>query len=116
MSAGAAQSSCDDTKLQSRSAAPADQEQANADANANLEKFEKKFLTGKKFLGGNSMNIADYKLGCFLWYLDHPTIKKKMKYELSPRFKQYVQDYMGALSPKSKEFLEAGKGFMDSKA
>jgi glutathione S-transferase len=96
---------------------PADKKKASADANENLEKFEKKFLAGgKKFMGGDSMSIADYKLGCWLWYLDHPAVQKKMEYELSPRFKQYVKDYLGALSDKSKDFLNAGKSFMDGQA
>lgn len=98
-------------------APPEDQIKANKDAVENLGKFEKKFLAGgKKFVGGDVMTIADYKLGCWVWYLDHPTIKKKNGFELPPRFKTYVQDYLKALKPESIEFLKTATGFMDSVA
>eukprot|EP00928_Gymnodinium_smaydae_P048887 TRINITY_DN32749_c0_g1_i1.p1 TRINITY_DN32749_c0_g1~~TRINITY_DN32749_c0_g1_i1.p1 ORF type:complete len:253 (+),score=69.37 TRINITY_DN32749_c0_g1_i1:62-760(+) len=96
--------------------APEDQKKANEDAVANLKTFESKFLSGgKKFITGDRMSIADYKLGCLLWYLDQPAIKKKTGFELPARFKMYVQDYKAALSPASQEFLKAGEGFMQTK-
>lgn len=93
---------------------PADRAEANKKATENLQKFEAKFLN-LKLIGGLTLCIADYKVGTLLWYLDHPAIKKKTGFELTPRCKEYVQNWQAALSPKSKEFLEAGKGFMDSK-
>eukprot|EP00928_Gymnodinium_smaydae_P053708 TRINITY_DN37632_c0_g1_i1.p2 TRINITY_DN37632_c0_g1~~TRINITY_DN37632_c0_g1_i1.p2 ORF type:complete len:234 (-),score=76.63 TRINITY_DN37632_c0_g1_i1:112-813(-) len=97
-------------------AAPDDQKKANQDAVDNLNTFAAKFLpAGKKFISGDRMSIADHKLGCLVWYLDQPAIKKKTGFELPPRFKTYVQDYLAALSPASKEFLKAGEGFMQSK-
>jgi len=95
--------------------APADQKAANANTVTNLGTFAGKFLKGK-FLGGINLNIADYKFGTFVWYLDHPTIKAKTGFELPVRFKTYVRDFVNALSPESKKFLDAGKGFLDSKA
>jgi glutathione S-transferase len=83
---------------------------------ASLDTFATKFLTGKKFVGGATMSIADYKLGCWLWYLSHPVIKKKTGLQLPTRYVTYVEDYLAALSPASVTFLEAGKGFLDSKA
>merc|ERR1712187_875497 len=62
-------------------AEPADRAEANQTATANIIMFEKKFLTGK-FIGGESLNIADYKIGTMMWYLDHPSIKKKTGFEL----------------------------------
>lgn len=94
-------------------APPADQKKANADALANLKKFEDKFLT-KKFIDGDSLCIADYNIGVKLWYLDHPTIKAKTGFELPARSKQYVKDFLAAT--KAGSFLDAADGFMKSKA
>merc|ERR1712083_1144405 len=94
---------------------PADRKAANQNAVDNLKKFEEKFLTNK-FIGGGIISIADYKIGCLLWYLDHPTIKAKTGFELPPRSKKYVQDWYAALSQESRDFLGAAKGFLDSKA
>lgn len=95
-------------------AAP-DQAKANAEATENIKKFEEKFLSKTKFIDGDSLSIADYNIGVRMWYLDHPIIKKKMSFELTPRMKTYVQDWLAAL-PKSKSFLDAADGFMQSKA
>merc|ERR1711862_516606 len=96
-------------------APPADQKEANAKATQNLQTFEDLFLTNKKFICGGSMCIADYKIGTLLWYLNHPAIKKNTGFELTPRCKQYVEDWYAALSPNSQKFLEDAKGFFDSK-
>jgi len=96
-------------------AEPADRAEANKKATENIIMFEKKFLTGK-FIGGESLNIADYKIGTMMWYLDHPSIKKKTGFELTPRCKTYVQNWTAALSSNAQAFLADGKGFLDSKA
>jgi len=93
---------------------PADQKASNQKATDNLLTFENFFLKGKKFIGGDALNIADYKVGALLWYLDHPAIKAKTGFQLSARCKTYVQDWHAALGDTSKQFLENGKGFMDS--
>jgi glutathione S-transferase len=93
---------------------PDDQDAANKDAVANLGTFEKKFLAGgKKFVGGNTMTIADYKFGCWVWYLNHLLVKEKTGFELPTRFKKYVEDYQMAVSDESNAFLADAKGFMD---
>jgi glutathione S-transferase len=95
--------------------APADQKEANGKAIENLQKFEAQFLKGQ-LIGGDKLNIADYKIGTLFWYLNHPAIKKKANFELTPRCKKYAEDWYAALSPSSQKFLEAAKGFFDSKA
>jgi glutathione S-transferase len=94
---------------------PADRAAANKKATENLELFEKKFLTGT-LIGGSSLNIADYAIGTWLWYLNHKQIKTKTGFELSARCQKYVGDWSAALSSESKEFLKIGAGFLDSKA
>eukprot|EP00418_Pyrodinium_bahamense_P091385 CAMPEP_0179042142 /NCGR_PEP_ID=MMETSP0796-20121207/16515_1 /TAXON_ID=73915 /ORGANISM="Pyrodinium bahamense, Strain pbaha01" /LENGTH=230 /DNA_ID=CAMNT_0020738519 /DNA_START=81 /DNA_END=776 /DNA_ORIENTATION=+ len=96
---------------------PEDQGAANQKAVENLDTFAKKFLPeGKKFIGGSILSIADYKIGTLIWYIDHPTIDKKLGYKNPERLSQYAKDWYAALSDESKKFLEGGKGFMDSKA
>mmetsp|Transcript_156996 Transcript_156996/g.273373 ORF Transcript_156996/g.273373 Transcript_156996/m.273373 type:complete len:231 (+) Transcript_156996:91-783(+) len=95
-------------------APPDDQKKANADAVENLKKFEGKFLTKGKFVDGDTCSIADYKIGVTMWYLDHPTIKQKTGFELTPRMKTYVKDFLSVT--KSQSFLDAADGFMKSKA
>jgi len=105
--------------------APPDQKASNEAATANLANFEKKFLSKGKFIGGNTLCIADYKTGVKLWYLNHPTIKAKAAgFELSLRCKKYADDWFAALGEDAKKFLTAtgdspfasGKALMDSKA
>eukprot|EP00930_Biecheleria_cincta_P018824 TRINITY_DN14539_c0_g1_i1.p1 TRINITY_DN14539_c0_g1~~TRINITY_DN14539_c0_g1_i1.p1 ORF type:complete len:233 (+),score=48.42 TRINITY_DN14539_c0_g1_i1:95-793(+) len=95
--------------------APSDQNAANAAATENLNKFAAQFLAKGKFIGdSDTLSIADYKCATLFWYLDHKTVKAKTGFELPPRIKTYVQDFLAACP--SKAFLDAGSGFMDSKA
>merc|ERR1712151_70070 len=94
---------------------PDDQVRVNQECNDYLDMFEKKFMPNKKFIGGDKMNIADYKLGVQIWYINHPAIKAKVGYEVPMRFKRYVEDWQKALSPESQKSLEVGKGFLDTK-
>jgi len=94
--------------------APENKEEANQAATDNINKFLEKFLAqDKKFVGGNVLSIADYKIGTLFWYLDHPAIKSKTGFELPQRAKQYAKDFFD-FTP-SKDFLDDGKKFMDSK-
>jgi glutathione S-transferase len=93
--------------------APEDQKAENDKAVQNLTTFANKFLADKKFVGGDSLSIADYKLGVWCWYLGHEVIKAKTGYENPARITQYVNDFLAATS--SKEFLDAADGFMKSK-
>jgi len=92
---------------------PADQAEANKKALDNIDMFLKKFLASSKFVGGETLSIADYKIGTLFWYLNHPAIKKHTGFELTARAKQYVEDFVKATP--SRDFLDAGKKFMDSK-
>jgi len=106
---------------------PADQKVANDAATLNLTDFENKFLSlsgGNMFVGGMVLSLADYKIGTKCWYLNHPAIKKNMGgFELSPRLKQYTNDFFNTLSPASQAWMTATgdspfaspKNFMDSK-
>jgi len=93
---------------------PEDQTAANTAATKNCELFTSTFLNKGKFIGGASMSIADYKMGCWLWYLGHDKIKSKCSWSLPARCQQYVSDWKSALSEESRTFLEQGKGFLDS--
>jgi len=99
---------------------PADQKVANESLTANLDKFEKKFLSDSKLVGGDKLTIADYKIGAWLWYMSHSTVKASTGFVLSERCQKYVDDFFESLSDESKKFLTEGemcaKGFMDSKA
>lgn len=95
-------------------APPTDQNACNKAALEKLDTFAKKFLVGK-FIGGNSLSIADYKFGPLVWYMSHKAIQAKSKWTNPPRIEKYVNDWKEALSPESTEFLKAGWGFMDTK-
>lgn len=95
-------------------AAPPDQDACNKAALEKLDAFAEKFLTGK-FIGGDSLSIADYKFGPLVWYMSHPAIQKKAKWTNPPRIEKYVNDWKAAISPESQEFLKAPWGFMDTK-
>lgn len=95
--------------------APKDQADANTKATKNLELFASTFLTRGKFVGGDTLSIADYKIGTLLWYMGHDAIKNKVNWTNPPRIQQYVSDWNSALSDGSKAFLQDGKGFLDTK-
>lgn len=101
-------------------APPADQKVANESMTANLDKFEKKFLSNSKLIGGDKLMIADYKIGAWIWYLSHSSIKASTGFVLSERCQKYATDFFESLSDESKKFLTEddmnAKGFMDSKA
>mmetsp|Transcript_13282 Transcript_13282/g.29250 ORF Transcript_13282/g.29250 Transcript_13282/m.29250 type:complete len:224 (-) Transcript_13282:165-836(-) len=71
--------------------------QAVKDATEGLDTFTKKFLSGGgKFLCGNDLTIADYRLGVLCWYLSFPNIKASCGFDLSPRLRTYVKDFLQA--------------------
>lgn len=88
--------------------APADQKAANAAMTVNLTDFTNKFLSGgNKFIGGTVLSVADYKTGTKIWYMNHAAIKAANGFELSPRLKQYADDWFNALSPAARAFMTA---------
>ena len=95
-------------------APPDDYPKACEAALANLAKFEAKFLSGgNKFIGGDTLTIADYKCAINFWYVGFPAVKKVTGFELPPRIQTYCDDFISACP--STEFLETAKGFMASK-
>lgn len=92
---------------------PEDMKKVCDEATENLLKFEKKFLSASKFVGGDTPSIADYKCAVWFWYCDLPAVKEKTGFELSERLQTYVSDFLAAC--KSKDFLQAAEGFMKSK-
>merc|ERR1711904_560833 len=82
--------------------APKDQKAANDAAAKHCELFASTFLTKGKFIGGNNLSIADYKIGTLYWYLGHAAITKKNGWTNPARIQQYVSDWNAALSAESK--------------
>jgi len=95
---------------------PDDQAAANAKAVENLELFAKHFLCGPgKFVGGaTTPTIADYVCATRFHMCGHAACKKVTGFELPPKIKIYVLDFLTALGP-IKDFLKAHDGFLDSK-
>ena len=73
------------------------------------EKFCAKFLTGK-FVGGDKLTIADYRIAPFYFVACHAAIGKKTPYKPSARIEQYVKDFEAA-SKSSGVFLHTLGGF-----
>eukprot|EP00405_Crypthecodinium_cohnii_P012573 CAMPEP_0206442812 /NCGR_PEP_ID=MMETSP0324_2-20121206/14026_1 /ASSEMBLY_ACC=CAM_ASM_000836 /TAXON_ID=2866 /ORGANISM="Crypthecodinium cohnii, Strain Seligo" /LENGTH=487 /DNA_ID=CAMNT_0053910689 /DNA_START=30 /DNA_END=1493 /DNA_ORIENTATION=+ len=103
--------------------APADLEKANKDLKEALDMFTGAFFTGSKFVAGDSLTIADYKVMPFLFGLSLPFAEKKTGVKLSPALAKYVQDAMGAMKTSGiltsnggwsvKEFMETKTDFPD---
>lgn len=74
------------------------------------EKFCAKFLKDKKFVGGDTPCIADYRIAPFYFAACHETIGKKTPYKPSERIVQYVKDFEAA-SKSSAVFLHTLGGF-----
>ena len=94
---------------------PEDQAEANKKAVENLEIFVGKFLCGPgKFIGGAATpTIADYVCATRFHMCSHAAVKKLTGFEMPAKIKIYVLDFMSAC--KSKDFLKAHDGFLDSK-
>jgi glutathione S-transferase len=73
------------------------------------EQFCAKFLTGK-FVGGNSLSIADYRIAPFYFVACHAAVGKKTPYKPSARIERYVKDFEAA-SKSSGVFLHTLGGF-----
>jgi len=93
---------------------PEDQAAENAKAVENLNTFAGKFLVSTKFVGGETLTIADYKIAVWCWYLGQPVIKDKTGFELPERLKRYASEFMD--NCPSKSFCDAGAAFLASKA
>jgi glutathione S-transferase len=61
---------------------PEDQAAENQKALENLALFSNKFLAKTKFIAGDSLSIADYKMVPMLYYLGHPAVKSQTGFTL----------------------------------
>jgi len=71
-----------------------------------LQKFADTFLKGK-FIGGDRLSIADYKIAPFFYAWAHPTLKSKCGVEAPERIVQFNKDFAEA-SQNTAMFTEAG--------
>jgi len=88
--------------------APADVEAAGKQCAQNMEDFAKVFLK-EKFIGGDALSIADYKVAPFFFAFAHEVVKEKSKVECPERIAQFNKDFAEAC--KSSEMLKAAGGF-----
>lgn len=93
--------------------APSDQTAHNEQTNKNILTFTDKFLQDRMFVGGDTLSIADYKIGVIFYQLSHPVCKEKAGFTPSPRTLQYVRDWLKTLTAESKALLEAMSKLQD---
>jgi len=87
---------------------PEDQAKANTEAAELLDKWMKHFVKGK-FVNGDTLSIADFKVVPFLFALMQPVIESKTGFKLSDAAKEYVDRFMTTV--KASEFLKSAGGF-----
>jgi len=85
---------------------PADQAVANKELNEVVDTWVGHFLKGK-FVGGDTLCIADFKAVTFLFASMQPGIETKLGYKASDRVKKYCEDFCAAC-PSSAFMKEAG--------
>lgn len=76
-------------------AAPADVVKGGADCTRNLQEFADFFLR-EKFIGGEHLSIADYKVAPFLFCYAHPFLKEKYHIQCPERVMQFNHDFAAA--------------------
>jgi len=86
--------------------APADQEAANKKYNELLDIWLKHFLQGK-FVNGDKLSIADFKVVPFLIAGLQPAVESTIGLKLPERAQQYVDDFCAAV-PSSSMLKSAG--------
>lgn len=87
---------------------PEDRPAAGKTASDNMTEFANFFLR-EKFVGGDKLSIADYKVAPFFFCWVHPMLKEQSFVEAPDRVKQYVTDFMAAC-PAS-DMLKTAGGF-----
>jgi len=86
--------------------AAADPQAAGKTCSEHLVSFAD-FFFKEKFVGGNHLSIADYKLAPWFFCYEHPVLKEKSFVELPARLKQFNKDFKEAC-PAYKMLLEGG--------
>lgn len=72
----------------------------------NMAIFESQFLGGK-FIGGDELCIADFKLAPLVACMTHKVVKTQTGYFASPRLAKYLEDFYAAV-PSSAMLKECG--------
>jgi glutathione S-transferase len=93
-------------------AAPENQAEASTKCAENLELYAKVFLK-EKFIGGDKLSIADYKVAPFFYMFAHPMLKEKLSFTVPDRIIQFNRDF-AEVCKVSKE-LGAVKQHLDKK-
>jgi len=88
---------------------PADQAKVNEELSEILSCFKKTFIGQGKYICGDKLTIADYKVMPYLHCAMQPMIKQKSGIQIDPRLEQYVKDCMAAMPSSS--MLKAADGF-----
>lgn len=77
-------------------------------ASDNLAEFANHFLT-RKFIGGDKLSIADYKVAPFFFAYTHPAVQKDSSIECPERITQYIVDFMATC--KTSDMLKSANGY-----
>ena len=76
---------------------------------AALGKWASLFLSDGKFVAGEAVSIADYKVVSFCFPACESSMTQLVGFEAPPRIKQYVSDFMAAV--KSSSIFTSAGGF-----
>jgi glutathione S-transferase len=97
---------------------PADQAAAGKAATDNLKEFADFFLKGK-FIGGEKLSIADYKVAPFFYAFEHQAVQEKSMVVCPDRVKQFNKDFAEAVGDAAGLLVSAGgfalKEMLDAK-
>lgn len=85
-----------------------DMKKTSQQVSASLQAYVDHFLKGK-FVGGNAITIADFKLAPFFFTWAHWSVKSKCLFEVPPRVVQFNNDFTRACS--SAKFLTSAGGY-----
>jgi len=87
---------------------PADQAAAGKKCVDNLKEFCTAFLTKGKFIGGDKLSIADYKIAPFFFSYEHPAVQEKSLVVCPDRVKQFNKDFAAACGAPAGMLSSAG--------
>lgn len=91
------------------SPAPPDQAKVVADLVQAVDTWVKHFLSKGKFVNGNSISIADFKVVPFLFAAIQPVMESKIKLKLPQRATKYVEDFVNEVA--SSTMLKVAGGY-----
>lgn len=88
--------------------APGDMKKAVDECTEAFKMYEDTFLSSSKFVNGDKVSIAEYKMLPFLFALSQPVVKAKTGFEPSERLAKYLADMKEAISC---DILSSAGGF-----